>query len=340
MELTRWFAEELRRSIELESVTILLEDESGKHEPMMTRSSMDSPVSDSHVASANMLAIHRGLSDEHRVLELGAIADSEVEQAFVLEHALLAYRMNYRSVTGCVVLGKRIRNDRLAREQVYVLSIVIDQFAATLHNRREEMLRQQAERKILQQEKLSVLGLLSGSLAHEIRNPLSSIRTIATLVIEGLDDRQEAKQELQMVIDEIDRLAQTANRLLDYSRPEPQSQSMMDPHRVVSRIVYVLDYLAKQQAVTMELSLVGCDVKLNASESAMSEIVFNLVKNAIEAASESSHGHVCIATRCVGDEWVLSVSDNGSGIPKISKPQYFSRSPRAKSMAMGWGCTL
>lgn len=100
--------------------------------------------------------------------------------------------MDYRSVSGTVLLGNRIRNDRLAGDQVHVLSIVVDQFAATLHNRREETRRQQAERKMLQQEKLSVLGLLSGSLAHEIRNPLSSIRTIVTLVMEDLGESNEA----------------------------------------------------------------------------------------------------------------------------------------------------
>ncbi len=337
-ELTTWFAVELRKSIELEYVTILLEDDSGKLESTMTRSIDGVSASVTVPATDDWLAIHQSLSQDQRVLELGAIADPKVEQAFANVNALLAYRMNYRSVAGCVVLGKRVRNDRLGREQVYVLSIVIDQFAATLHNRREEMLRQRAERKILQQEKLSVLGLLSGSLAHELRNPLSSIRTITTLVIEGLDEHMEAKQELQMVIEEIDRLSQTANRLLDYSRPEPQNQSIIYPHRVVSRIVCVLDYLAKQKGVTTELNLVSSEIRLPATESALSEIVFNLVKNAIEAASDTQHGRVQVATRCEANDWVLTVSDNGNGIPEERQSTLFQ--PFATSKVDGNGLGL
>jgi C4-dicarboxylate-specific signal transduction histidine kinase len=231
--------------------------------------------------------------------------------------------MAYRSITGSVVLGNRIRNDRLAREQVYVLSIVIDQFAATMHNRREELLRQQVERKILQQEKLSVLGLLSGSLAHELRNPLSSIRTITTLVLEDLGQSHESRRDLQMVVDEIDRLSQTTNRLLDYSRPEPQTQAKMNPHRVISRIVCVLEYLAKQYHVETKLNLVDCDVQLESNDAALSEIVFNLVKNAIEAARDVESGFVEIRTNCDDGDFVLSVCDNGSGIARECQANLF-----------------
>ncbi len=157
-------------------------------------------------------------------------------------------------------------------------------------------------------------------------------------MIEGLDEHIEAKQELQMVIEEIDRLSQTANRLLDYSRPEPQNQSIIYPHRVVSRIVCVLDYLAKQKGVTTELNLVSSEVRLAATESALSEIVFNLVKNAIEAASDTQQGGVQVATRCEANDWVLTVSDNGSGIPEERQATLFQ--PFATSKVDGNGLGL
>lgn len=312
-ELIRWFASELCRSIELDYVTIILHDGiDGRCEA--ARAEGGSPTVDGIEVSESLCTIDRSLNDQQRVLELGAIVDGSVQACFVQEKAMLAYRMSYRSITGAVVLGSRLRNDRLAREQVYVLSIVIDQFAATLHNRREEWLRRQAERKILQQEKLSVLGLLAGSLAHELRNPLSSIRTITTLVMEDLEPTSEPRRELQMVVEEIDRLAQTTNRLLDYSRPEPAKHSLIDPHRVIGRIVYVLEYLANQYQVEMKLDLNNGEARMEADDTAMSEIVFNLVKNAIEAAREASAGVVQVITRCDNSWLVLLVCDNGRGI--------------------------
>lgn len=322
-DLMRWFADELRHSIELDYVTIVLDDDDQQNKSTVVRSDALAPSATTRTGSDELCIIHRALDDHQRVLELGAIADNTVDQCFVKEKALLAYRMSYRSVTGTVVLGNRIRNDRLAREQVYVLSIVIDQFAATMHNRREQRLRQQVERKILQQEKLSVLGLLAGSLAHELRNPLSSIRTITTLVMEDLGEQHESRRELQMVVEEIDRLAQTTNRLLDYSRPEPQTQAKIDPHRVISRIVCVLDYLAKQSRVETRLNLVDGEIQLESNDAALSEIVFNLVKNAIEAARESDSGLVQVRTSRDDGDFVLSVCDNGCGIASEHESDLF-----------------
>jgi signal transduction histidine kinase len=337
-ELTHWFADELRRSIELDYVAIALHDENDKDSVWIVRSDESQTTSAPHESSESLLLIHLRLNEQNRVLELGAIEDNDVEQLFVRSNALLAFRMSYRSVTGSVILGNRKRNDRLGREQVHVLSIVVDQFAATVDGRREETRRQRAERKILQQEKLSVLGLLSGSLAHELRNPLSSIRTITTLVIEDLGESHEARHGLQMVVAEIDRLSQTTNRLLDYARPEPQSQSLIRPDRVISRIVCVLDYLAKQTHVEMKLSLQAETALIDANEASLSEIVFNLVKNAIEAAGESPNGHVDVSTKSEHGEYLISVCDNGSGIDAERRATLFQ--PFATSKIDGNGLGL
>jgi C4-dicarboxylate-specific signal transduction histidine kinase len=337
-ELTHWFADELRRSIELDYVAIVLNDENDNERVAIVRSDAVLTTSAPHETSESLLLIHLLLNDTKRVLERGAIEDDEVEQAFVKSDALLAFRMSYRSVIGSVILGNRVRNDRLGREQVHVLSIVIDQFAATLDGRREETRRQRAERKVLQQEKLSVLGLLSGSLAHELRNPLSSIRTITTLAIEDLDETHQARPGLQMVVAEIDRLSQTTNRLLDYARPEPQSQSSIRPDQVISRLVCVLEFLAKQKHVEIKLALQSESVLLEANEASLSEIVFNLVKNAIEAASDTRNGHVEVGTKFKHDEYIISVCDNGSGIAAERRATLFQ--PFATSKIDGNGLGL
>lgn len=336
--LTQWFADELRQSLQLEHVVIMIDEEVDKGQLAVIVSGEERDESE-HPSSANenRPLIHNGFRGGQRILELGAIEDSHVERAMVDARALLAYRMDYRSVSGTVLLGNRIRNDRLVGDQVHVLSIVVDQFAATLHNRREEMRRQQAERKMLQQEKLSVLGLLSGSLAHEIRNPLSSIRTIVTLVMEDLGESNECYHELQMIITEIDRLSQTTNRLLDYARPEPQTQALVNPDQIISRIVYVLDYLAKQFRVETKLDLRSSGIMIESNEASFSEIVFNLVKNAIEAAKGCPDGKVEIQTQCNEGNFQLSIGDNGCGIAEEQKGSLFKPFATFKADGNGLG---
>jgi signal transduction histidine kinase len=192
------------------------------------------------------------------------------------------------------VLGNRLRRDRLAQEQVNALSRVVDQFAATLQNCKEEKLRHQAERRMLQQEKLSVLGLISGSLAHEIRNPLSSIKTIATLVTEELGADHPCQHDLGLILSEIDRLSSTSNRLLDFAKPEPQTQRSFGPDQTILRVVAIMEHLARQYHVELMLDLTCPELRIASSEASLSEIVFNLVKNAIEATRGKQDGRVWV----------------------------------------------
>jgi len=333
--LALWFADEVRRRIDLDHVTLLLDN--GDQPPTVYKSDTATGEISKVKFTDAMRRIHEGLTDANRVLERGAIENQDMERAFAIENTLLGYRMAYRSVTGTVLIGDRTRNDRLGREQVLVLGLVIDQFAATVHNRREESLRQRAERKMLQQEKLSVLGLLSGSLAHELRNPLSSIRTITMLVIEELGPEHECRRDLRMVVSEIDRLSMATNRLLDYAKPEPQSQTLIAPDKIIIRIVCILDYLAKQYHVDLSLKIGDGEAVIASGEASLSEIVFNLVKNAIEAARDVDNGEVEVVTKTEHDQFIVTVCDNGKGIAEDRRATLFQAFSTDKPDGNGLG---
>ncbi len=143
-------------------------------------------------------------------------------------------------------MGARLRSDRLSAEQMSSIAMLCDQFAATLYNRHLEMERLNRERESMQQEKLSVLGLMAGSIAHEIRNPLSSIRTIAMLMKEDLANNHEHQKDLGMIVGEIDRLTQTTHRLLDYAKPSSLSNTSVIVGETIRRILHILDQYARQ----------------------------------------------------------------------------------------------
>ena len=160
----------------------------------------------------------------------------------ILEHGrfLVAFRASFRTVEGAVLLGDRKRNDRFADEQLVAIALLCDQLAATIENKRESTRRTLAERNMMQNEKLSVLGLIAGSLAHELRNPLSSIRTIASLTIEDLGPEHSNRKDLQLIVSEIDRLTQTTERLLESAKPGDSIQQSIEPDVVLSRLLTIL----------------------------------------------------------------------------------------------------
>jgi len=341
-ELLTWFADDLRRSLDLDHVTLVLNDDRGDAQDSfastLVRASSSGTTTDSDASlSESLCRIHHALSDEIDVLQRGVVTSTELEDAMISENALLAIRLSFGSTCGTVVVGNRYRNDRLSNDQIVVLSLIIDQFAATLHNRLEQNLRQQTQRKVLQQEKLSVLGLLAGSLAHELRNPMSSIRTITTLVIEDLGPDNECSAELKMVVDEIDRLTQTTNQLLGFAKPDLELCERISPDQTISRIVCILSYLAKQFDVELTTQLDGNGATLTATESSFTEIVFNLTKNAIEAARDVDGGHVSLSSTIDVHDFVLSVCDNGPGIATEKRKTLFQPFVTGKPDGNGLG---
>lgn len=265
---------------------------------------------------------------------------------------IAAFGFRYRGIEGCLIVGSLLTGDRLADEQLNMVSLLVDQFAATIHNRQLEQARQTAERRAVQQEKLSTLGLLSGSLAHELKNPLSSMRTIATLLQEDLGADDEHARDVELIIGEIDRLNTTTQRLLDFSRPSDATHVGVAPDRVIERLLHILGHLARQHSVDVRVDLNLGDALVECTDSTLSEILFNLIKNAIEAVRETPEPFVEIRTALsAGGDLndhssqddrmaVMTIIDNGSGISAELQDHIFEPFITGKPDGTGLGLYL
>ena len=285
-ELVSWFSAAVKEKIAVDSVTIVLLDS-----PLVPHTDGRANVSSFPIQSA-IAQVLQYLLESPSNRSTGYINRGEEPQmaaAMEMLHADSIFRVSFRSVKGVAILGTRLRSDRLAEEQLTAIAMLFDQFAATLYNRKLESQRLWAERQSMQQEKLSVLGLIAGSLAHEIRNPLSSIRTIATLMKEDMQDGDEHLQDVSLIVSEIDRLSQTTQRLLDYAKPGDTSCEQVNPDHVIERLLHILGQLARQHSVEIVQRLGAAELRIAATDATLSEILFNLIRNAIEAACEVEH---------------------------------------------------
>lgn len=259
-------------------------------------------------------------------------------QAMEQRGILLAFRLSFPTVRGAVLLGDRKRNDRLADEQMISIALLCDQLAATLGNKNESIKRLQVERRMMQNEKLSTLGLIASSLAHELRNPLSSIRTIASLTMEELGPAHANQQDLAIIVSEIDKLSQTTTRLLDSARPAEGESTSVSPDLVIAKLLTLLTPLAKQLHVELRVSLSSPDALVPSSEASMSEVFFNLIKNAIEAATGRPNAWVQVASSIAGPSSLcVVVSDNGPGIDEALQQCLFEPFMTGKTHGTGLG---
>ncbi len=265
------------------------------------------------------------------------------------------FRVHYRDVNGYLMLGSLRTGELLSNEQLSTISLLVDQFAATIQNRILEQARQSAERRAVQQEKLSTLGLMAGSLAHELKNPLSSIRTIATLMKEDLDEESGMHRDIDLIVSEIDRLTATTQRLLDFSKPSDSQHVGVKPDVVIERLLSILGHLARQHGVTLTTDLQLRLARIESTDAGFSEIMFNLIKNAIEAVRGMSDGEVTITTSLGSIELdstaaapdpssspfaSIVVADNGPGIDHEVQEHLFEPFVTGKTDGTGLGLYL
>lgn len=226
---------------------------------------------------------------------------------------------------GLVALGRRRGNREYSPEEQNALVLLTEQLAGALRASRLQLDRLAAEHRALQSEKLSSLGLLASSIAHEVKNPLSSMKTIATILAEELGPGTGHARDLQLLLEQIDRLSLKTTQLLEFARPARNGEGPISLGGVVERHLLLLRHLARQKRVELTSKLDGNAPPLRADESGLAEIVFNLLQNAIEAASRaaSGAGGVEVAVARVEGGVELTVRDNGPGIPPEIRERLF-----------------
>lgn len=202
----------------------------------------------------------------------------------------------------------------------------------------EEIRELQAE--IRRKEKLAALGGLAAGVAHEIRNPLSSIKGMASYFKSRFDEGSEDREAARVMIGEVDRLNRVISELLDFARPSELNRQPTNMPALLDRTVKLIarDAAAKQVALASECGLSAEDHPL-LDPDRMAQCLLNLYLNAIEAMP--SGGALRIAVdRATDDSLVIEVRDTGAGIPTEHLSRIFDPYFTTKSSGTGLGLAI
>ena len=184
------------------------------------------------------------------------------------------------------------------------------------------------ERRMLErarhQEKLAAVGTLAAGLAHEIRNPLNGAQLHVSFLERSLK-RTHADRELleavDVVGDEIKRLARLVTEFLNFARPAPLTLGRVSLHELVKRTVLLLGDQPKRLNVQLLTDLPNQELLLEGDASKLEQVLLNVVENAIEAAATAG-GTVTVRARRNPRHAVLDVEDDGPGLSDTEAPIY------------------
>lgn len=194
-----------------------------------------------------------------------------------------------------------------------VIEILADQVAIAIDDSRliEENVR--LERELAERERLASLGRMAATVAHEVKNPLSAIKSIAQVMKEDEKLNSEYARDLSLIVGETDRLSQSVTQLLSFARRETPAEQALGVDELVSSVVSLFQANAREQNVELR-----SDIQVSASlpgkhVSVLRDALSNLLLNALQATPRG--GVVSISVTRADDDLLISVEDSGPGVP-------------------------
>jgi two-component system sensor histidine kinase HydH len=196
------------------------------------------------------------------------------------------------------------------------------------------------EQKVIVSEKFAALGRLSAGVAHEIRNPLNSIRGFIQYFQKKLALDEEDYRYTDLMLTEVDRLNRVISKLLAYSKPREPRLSIRSADEVLDHCIGVVQLEATEAGVEIVKEQGANDIPLVLMDTdQMTQVFLNILINAIEATPRG--GKVVVGCETDGEGHVMiHVADTGEGIPKENLDKLFDPFFSTKKKGTGLGLAI
>ncbi len=199
-------------------------------------------------------------------------------------------------------------------------------------------LRESRDQLILS-ERLSSVGRVASSIAHEVNNPLTSILTTSSLLARDLPDTDPRKRQMQEMLEEALRCRDILRRMLDLARPTPARKEPTDLNLVIIRSVQLMRNYLEVLSTKAELDLEPRLPRIVASPGRMQQVILNLLLNAADAMPQG--GKVRLQTRTLPGQGQIEIrcEDQGVGIApqdqeKIFQPFFSTKGERGTGLGL------
>ena len=213
-----------------------------------------------------------------------------------------------------------------------------------------------AQRQLLQANKLASVGRLAAGVAHEINNPLTGVLTYSSFLLKRAGKDSELKEDLEVIVRETKRCREIVKGLLDFSRQSVSERRPVPVNDIVHDACRIVKNPLSTQKTSIVLKLEESLPLIHADASRMQQVLVNLLVNAGDAMPEDAGGTITVTTDLVEDAGLggvgegpkaavrIRVADTGSGIEakdldKIFEPFFSTKGTRGNGLGLAivWG---
>lgn len=237
-------------------------------------------------------------------------------------------------------INERIRKLLNASLIALCASFIILSFISLWNKRLKEEVEHRTQEMLklneiaMHNNKMQEIGILSAGIAHELRNPLTSINAFIDLIPSKIDDENFRKELIKIVPSEIKRLNDLVSSLLDYSKPKNPKPEIIQLSEILSEVLTLI----KQKLQQKNIQVITTDINicLYADKTQMKQILINILLNCIDAVD--NNGQIVIESKVTDRIVSIIIKDNGIGVPTEMLSKIFD--PFCSSKKTGYGIGL
>ena len=229
------------------------------------------------------------------------------------------------------VIGLISSREHTLREKYRRLAEKLAGSYQRLHEQTAQLVK--AEKQLGQSQKLSMLGHVSASLAHEIKNPLAAIKGAAEILADEVDKDHPKYEFIEIMRSEISRLNHSVEDVLGYCRGQRFSETSKQEQveSLVNQVVSLLETQLKEKSIAVSIHSTLDGKKVLTDEAAMIQVLMNIVINAVDAVEKN--GRIAIDLDPCDQGVCIQISDDGPGMDETRARAVFERSRRACAAA-------
>jgi len=203
------------------------------------------------------------------------------------------------------------------------------------------------EKKLLEEQliragKLKALGELTAGIAHEIKNPIASIKAAAETISDEIAENSPRRKLVEIQNKELKRLSETLDRFLSFARPGKFMMSSMDLCKLINQVAGLLEAQAQKKGINLVVECNMESAEMEGDKDQLTQVLVNLTLNAIDAMPNGGRIQINLREEKLGSKqyWVIDVSDSGPGILEDLRERIFDFFYSTKETGTGLGLPI
>ncbi len=265
-------------------------------------------------------------------------------------NAELVYPLNVMNrISGILVMGKKVNGKEFDKKELELLSLLFGQATFAIEHASLYEIQRDRLKRMYRTDRLAVLGELAAGAAHEIKNPLTSIRSTIQYLSNDFDVESEKGQMMHELLNETERINKIVQGLLSFARPSELNSMEVNLEQLINQTLLLVNNTLKKQRIEVEFEYFTEQTTIMGDAEQLKQVCLNIILNAVEAMKENDESHprtlyismeegtlIDVRSRYL----LISFEDTGKGIDEEDIENVFNPFFTTKEEGTGLGLAI